>query len=48
MSTERTLIEDLSVLQPKPLSLAISALIAAPAGVAMAQENRGRWHLESG
>jgi len=38
MSTERTLIEDLSVFQPKPLSLAISALIAAPAATAMAQD----------
>ncbi len=38
MSTERTLIEDLSVIRPKPLSLAISALIAAPAATAMAQD----------
>ena len=38
MSTERTLIEDFSVIRPKPLSLAISALIAAPAATAMAQD----------
>lgn len=38
MPTERTLIEDLSVIRPKPLSLAISALIAAPAATAMAQD----------
>jgi outer membrane receptor protein involved in Fe transport len=38
MSYERKLIEDLSVIQPKPLSLAISALIAAPAATAMAQD----------
>ncbi len=38
MSTERTLIKDLSVFQPKPLSLAISALVAAPAATAMAQD----------
>jgi len=38
MSTERTLIKDLTVFQPKPLSLAISALIAAPAATAMAQD----------
>jgi outer membrane receptor protein involved in Fe transport len=38
MSYERKLIEDLSVYRPKPLSLAISALIAAPAATAMAQD----------
>ena len=38
MSTERKLIEDLPVIRPKPLSLAISALIAAPAATAMAQD----------
>jgi outer membrane receptor protein involved in Fe transport len=38
MSHERTLIKDLSVYRPKPLSLAISALIAAPAATAMAQD----------
>jgi iron complex outermembrane receptor protein len=38
MSTERKLIEDFSVIRPKPLSLAISALIAAPAATAMAQD----------
>ena len=38
MSNERKLIEDLSVIRPKPLSLAISALIAAPAATAMAQD----------
>jgi iron complex outermembrane receptor protein len=38
MSVERTLIEDLPVIRPKPLSLAISALIAAPAATAMAQD----------
>jgi iron complex outermembrane receptor protein len=49
MSTERTLIEDLSVFRPKPLSLAISALIAAPAATAVAQdqaEARGDIQLE--
>ena len=40
MSHERKLIEDLSVTQPKPLSLAISALIAAPAGTAVAQDQQ--------
>ena len=38
MSIERTLIEDLPVVRPKPLSFAITALIAAPAGSAVAQE----------
>ena len=38
MSYERKLIEDLSVYRPKPLSLAISALIAAPVATAMAQD----------
>jgi len=37
MSTERTLIENIPV-RPRPLSLAISALIAAPAATAMAQD----------
>ena len=37
MSTERTLIENIPV-RPHPLSLAISALIAAPAATAMAQD----------
>ena len=40
MSHERKLIEDLPVLTPKPLSLAISALVAVPAGAALAQEQQ--------
>ncbi len=38
MSNEHTLIEELSVARPKPLSVAISALMAAPAGAVMAQD----------
>ena len=38
MSKERTLIEDLPVIRPTPLSMAISALIAAPAATAVAQD----------
>ena len=38
MSTERTLIENPPVIRPKPLSLAISALVAAPAATAIAQD----------
>lgn len=38
MSTERKLIEDLPVIRPTPLSMAISALIAAPAATAVAQD----------
>jgi len=38
MSKERKLIEDLPVLRPHPLSYAITALIAAPAGSVMAQD----------
>ena len=38
MPKERTLIEDLPVIRPHPLSYAISALIAAPAATANAQE----------
>ena len=34
MSNERTLFEDIPVVRPKPLSLAISAVIAAPAATA--------------
>jgi len=40
MSREHTLIDNLPVIQPKPLSLAISAVLAVPAGVAMAQEQQ--------
>ncbi len=39
MSKERKLIEDLPVIRPHPLSFAITALIAAPAGTAMAQDD---------
>ena len=38
MSTERKLIEDLPVIRPTPLSMAISALIAVPAATAVAQD----------
>jgi outer membrane receptor protein involved in Fe transport len=38
MSTEHTLIDQQKILYPKPLSLAISALVAAPAGTILAQE----------
>ncbi len=38
MLKERKLIQDLPLIQPKPLSLAISALMAAPAATAMAQD----------
>jgi outer membrane receptor protein involved in Fe transport len=38
MPTDLKLIQDLSVAGPKPLSFAISALIAAPAATAMAQD----------
>jgi hypothetical protein len=38
MSYERTLIENLPVVTPKPLSLAISALVVAPAATAIAQD----------
>ena len=40
MSREHTLIDNLPVIQPKPLSLAISAIFALPAGAAMAQEQQ--------
>lgn len=40
MSREHTLIDNLPVIQPKPLSLAISAVLAIPAGAAMAQEQQ--------
>ena len=38
MSKECKLIQDAPLIQPKPLSLAISALMAAPAATAMAQD----------
>lgn len=38
MSKERKLIEDFPVLKPHPLSFAITALVAAPAGSAVAQD----------
>jgi len=38
MSKERKLIEDLPVIRPHPLSFAITALIATPAGSAVAQD----------
>ncbi|NCF63612.1 MAG: hypothetical protein GWP58_12240, partial [Gammaproteobacteria bacterium] len=40
MSQERKLIEDLPVNRPHPLSLAISALVAAPAATAVAQDQQ--------
>jgi len=40
MSREHTLIDNLPVIQPKPLSLAISAVLAIPAGAAMAQDQQ--------
>jgi outer membrane receptor protein involved in Fe transport len=40
MSHERKLIEDLTVVRPKPLSFAVTALIAAPAATAVAQEQQ--------
>lgn len=40
MSKERTLIEDLPVIKPNPLSFAITALVAAPAGSVMAQDQQ--------
>ncbi len=49
MTHTRTLTDDLHTLRPHPLSLAISALIAAPAATAMAQdqaEDRGDYMLE--
>jgi iron complex outermembrane receptor protein len=49
MTHARTLTDDLHTLRPHPLSLAISALIAAPAATAMAQdqaEDRGDIMLE--
>jgi outer membrane receptor protein involved in Fe transport len=38
MSTERKLINDLAVIQPKPVSLAVSALMTAPVATAAAQD----------
>ena len=49
MTQMRTQTEDFSTPRPHPLSLAISALIAAPAATAMAQdqtEDRGDIMLE--
>jgi len=40
MARERKLIEDLPVIRTTPLSFAISAIVAAPAGTAMAQEQQ--------
>ena len=40
MSKERKLIEDFPVTRPTPLSLAISAMVAAPAASAVAQEQQ--------
>ena len=39
MSKEHTLIEDLPVIRPKPLSYAISAVLAVPAATAIAQDD---------